>query len=486
MQTSTLFRRTVRAVLLLAALLFAGDAYAQESGGEGPGEGGDGTPGGGGGGGGGGRPGGQHWQLRDFGPLFWVPQAHPDWARQAQQWVPHMGCTADQPPEMTPDGVHQKGCRASYGGAGFEYRVWKHRDDRELAEDEFELATSFEHDDINVDLGTDPLIDGWHFPISGFPESQHCYLVEPEVDDKSIYSYWQGGWGGLQLTQHVGEWYQGRQYLPDVLGSSGGPAPIVYEGSNGVNASSAVTLFGFYDFDVQSRPPEPGVFTPGACVASAIYQKGRTGRGGTPERGRAEANAQRCLADSQPLVMRSNAELRCEPDLEHWEDDDRNTYMHDFRDLHLRFIDPFDDPECPEGFYCQPHTEDVLWWPPLSPAPYQVYYDGSYLGTARDVIKLLGVGRPSGAIMPTFPHNWRDECSQERSAVFGCGPWNELSTPDTELRRRAQVYVDDSHHTYGSRPLFRRFEVMIQMPGEDLADEGVRSYPQQWPSSKAT
>ena len=44
------------------------------------------------------------------------------------------------------------------------------------------------------------------------PESQRCYPAPPEV---SYGNHRQAGWGGLQVSQHLGEWYQGRQYLPD-------------------------------------------------------------------------------------------------------------------------------------------------------------------------------------------------------------------------------------------------------------------------------
>lgn len=85
----------------------------------------------------------------------------------------------------------------------------------------------------------------------------------------------------------------------------------------------------------------------------------------------------------------------------------------------------------------------------------------------------MGVSSP---ITPTFSHNWRDE-RREEPDVSECGPL------DTEPNRRAQNLVADSHHTFGSRPLYRRLEVMMQMPGEDVADTGDRDVPARWTAS---
>ena len=150
--------------------------------------------------------------------------------------------------------------------------------------------------------------------------------------------------------------------------------------------------------------------------------------------------------------MRANSELRCEPDLQFWED---HVYLHDFKEIIERHMDPDRSP-----------TRADDWWPTEDE-------EFTHKGVTRNVrafLQQVGLNPP---FQPRFPHNWEDECSDGN--VWGCGPLN--------TERLRQQDPNDGIRTFGSRPIVRRFEVAISMPGETVDDIGDRSIPEQWSSS---
>ena len=240
------------------------------------------------------------------------------------------------------------------------------------------------------------------------------------------------------MSQHLGEWYQGRQYLPDYRDG-------LVPGLSAADAGLAVTKFGYFDFDVSSRPENPREFEAGSCAAAAIYNMYMIGAGG-----RTEGEARACAADSVPLLMRANSELRCEPDLSLWTD---HPYAEDFKVVIERHMDPAVEPTRADG-----------WWP----RPDDEFIHGGVAYNIRQFLNRVGLPSP---IQPGFPHTWDDECGSGSEGLFGCGPGG------TEAERSGNA---DYRRSFGSRPLFRRFEVSISLPGETLGDEAERSIPEEW------
>ncbi|MCY4511246.1 MAG: hypothetical protein OXG35_30420, partial [Acidobacteria bacterium] len=377
--------------------------------------------------------------YRDSGPLFWLPEAHPNWPRLATMWLPNDSCSPDPYHTLLTD-VHDPSCSDPNSGLSYSWVIWQHRTDRDGAEKEFGTGSSFDHDDLNT-IGTSPEINPWHWRLSGMPESQRCFPAEAEIS----YHAKSGGWGGMQISQHVGEWYQGRLYLPEVMGGMAGlPA----------SGAESVTRFGFFDFDIYSRPELADLypvltFTPGSCAAVAAYDQYQIGAGG-PDQGTARA----CAAESVPLLMRGNTELRCEPDLSLWQD---HVYAEDFKEILERHMDPD-----------RPPTRENGWWPLAD----DTFTHDGVVYNIRAFLDRVGLENP---IQPGFPHNWDTECDLDPAGeVFGCGPG------DTESNRDSS---EEYRRTFGSRPIFRRMEVSIAMPGESVDDAGDRSIPQQWPAA---
>ena len=357
--------------------------------------------------------------FRTNGPLFWLPEAHANWPRLASMWLPVDACSGD-PYNPSGTDIQNQSCAWSY-------QIWGHRSSRGDAETEFGRGTSFDHDDLNT-RGTNTEMNPWHWRLSGLPESQRCMPAERDI---TTHQY-SGGWGGLQVSQHLGEWYQGNRYLPDMAGDLAG-----------------VVLYGYFDFDIFSRPADMTQWSVGECAAHAVYDQYHGGAGG-----RTEGDARQCAATSIPLIMRGNSELRCEPDLELWE---THVYAEDFKEVLERHMDPMEWPTRADG-----------WWP----RPGETFTHKGVVRDLRAFLRSVGMNPP---FQPQFPHNWREECqSDPAGAVFGCGP------EDTERNRLADPALQEG---FGSRPLFRRFEVMIAMPGEDIEDNSPRSIPDEWVSS---
>ena len=357
--------------------------------------------------------------FRTSGPLFWLPEAHPSWPRLASMWLPVDACSGD-PGAPSGSDIHNQSCPWSY-------RIWAHRGDRSGAELEFGRGSSFDHDDLNTSFGTNPEMNPWHWRLSGMPESQRCMPAEQDITTDR----YSGGWGGMQVTQHIGEWYQGSRYLPDMSGDLTG-----------------IVLYGYFDFDIYSRPADMTQWQEGECAAHAVYDQYHTGAGG-----QTEGDARQCAANSIPLIMRGNSELRCEPDLELWED---HVYLEDFKEILDRHQHPMEWPTQADG-----------WWP----RPGETF---THKGVVRDIRAFLRSVGMSPPFRPEFPHTWRDECSND--GLFNCGPGN------TERERLADPTFQEE---FGSRPLFRRFEVMISMPGEAEDDPSARGIPDEWVSSFA-
>ena len=353
--------------------------------------------------------------FRTNGPLFWLPEAHANWPRLASMWLPVDACSGD-PYNPSGTDVQNQSCAWSY-------RIWGHRSGRSDAETEFGRGTSFDHDDLNTSFGTNPEMNPWHWRLSGMPESQRCLPADRDI---TTHKY-SGGWGGLQVSQHIGEWYQGNRYLPDMAGDLAG-----------------VVLYGYFDFDVYSRPADMTQWQEGECAAHAVYDQYHTGAGG-----RTAGDARQCAATSIPLIMRGNSELRCEPDLELWE---THVYAEDFKEILERHMDPMEEPTRADG-----------WWP----RPGDTFTHEGVVRDLRAFLRSVGMNPP---FQPQFPHNWRDECRQS-GEVFDCGPG------DTERDRLADPQLQEE---YGSRPLMRRFELMIAMPGEGVDDTSPRGIPDEW------
>ena len=410
--------------------------------------------------------------FRDSGPLFWLPKAHANWPRLASMWLPNDACsttTVDRAGDTYRDpyrtvvlDVHNQSCPSPWS-----WKLWEHRETRSLAEREFALGSSFDHDDLDVHASE--RFRPWHWQVSGMPESQRCYPAPPEV---SYGNHRQAGWGGLQVSQHLGEWYQGRQYLPDY--QAGRVRANAAAGALPASGFAAyVTKYGYFDFDIYSRPAgaNPAAFseTGESCVASAVYNLYRTGAGG-----RESTEARACAAESLPLLMRTNTEMRCEPDLslyttaEHGD----HPYADDFRVIM--------DDEYREASVVP--TQPANWWPPPAPGPEDYFgYAATvdYRGSTYVIRSVLGEAGVSYPFEPKFPHNWDAECDEE-DAVLGCGPGS--TERDRRFGRRADEHPrkDDTRLVFGSRPLFRRMEVSISMPGETVDDTGTRSYPDAW------
>ena len=64
--------------------------------------------------------------------------------------------------------------------------------------------------------------------------------------------------------------------------------------------------------------------------------------------------------------------------------------------------------------------------------------------------------------------------------MLGCGPGSTERDRRTGERAQDHPREDDTPLVFGSRPLFRRLEVSIAMPGETVDDSGTRSYPDAW------
>ena len=378
------------------------------------------------------------WTLmRQSGPLFWMPEADDAWPRLSSLWLPADACGGDPYDTLTGD-WHNESCRDADAGVDWKWRIWAHRENRPDAVKEYATGSSFDHDDLNTASGTNPEVNPWHWRLTGMPESQRCFPAAKAVSWENAHG---SGWGGLQVSQHLGEWYQGRQYLPDLVGGK----------VDGLTGASWLP-YGFFDFDTFSRPADPtrhgSPNRAGTCAAVAVYDQFMAGAGGRTD----EAKA--CAAESMTLLMRTNSELRCEPDLEYWEDDDAY-YLTDFKAVMDRHIAEDQAPTKANG-----------WWPLPDAA---VTVDG----TAVNLRAFLSAAGADVPVQPVFPPDWADECGSGHDQVHGCGP------ADTEAKRAA-LDGDDGKKQWGSRPLFRRIELMVSMPGEDEDDSGARSRPASW------
>ena len=438
--------------------------------------------------------------YRDLGPLFWLPDHHENWPRLASEWLPRDACNpGDGDDERTSwvyatvhTDFHNESCPGPNGrgadGLPSRFVVWHHRKTRDKAVTEFSTGSSFDHSDLNdprLSGGTSRTINPWHWRLTSMPESQRCFPADRELAWQHAM---QPGWGGFQMQQHVGEWYQGQQYWPDYKANA---VP-------GIRASAAETArirFGTFDFDVYSRPGPVGDGSPrrlarptwntsdNACAAAAVYDQYATGAGGNTR-----GTPKRCASDAGALLMRANSELRCEPDLKFYDDreagstdpdDVGHPYLKDFKTIFDRYQRP--GPAAED----RPIQRDN-WWPPPPPSSddyfgYSPTFD--FRGEAIVIREFLGIG----PITPEFPANWDEECDVPTAALgnFGCGPGTDFDGENggrgelwTELKRRRHTPgSDQGRREWGARPLFRRFEVQITRPGETVNAQGPRSFP---------
>ena len=158
-----------------------------------------------------------------------------------------------------------------------------------------------------------------------------------------------------------------------------------------------------FDFDIYSRPAgeNPAAFpeTGESCVASAVYNLYRTGAGG-----RDSAEARSCAAESLPLLMRTNTEMRCEPDLslyttaEHGD----HPYADDFRVIM--------DDEYREASVVP--TQPANWWPPPAPGPEDYFGYAATVDYRGEHLRHPQRPRRGGCLVPL---------PAEVPAQLGCG-----------------------------------------------------------------
>ena len=444
-------------------------------------------------------PASAQFRLNDYkydGPLHWLPDDHDAWPRFASDWLPKDSCATasvsrlgfnyKDPYRTVVRDIHDQSCPG-----GWNYVLWRHRTTVADARDkEYGKGTSFDHNDLDPRSGQ--RFNVWHWELNGMPESQRCYPAGPEWTYGAKHHLGraaQPGYGGLQISQHLGEWHEGRQYLPDyfrgIVRANRRSAPQPRSA-----APLNVVRFGAYDFDVYSRPKSSQRVSNGfrfardgeSCAAVALYNLNRMGAGGRT------SEAEACAASSMVLLMRANSEMRCEPDLSLYESTQYGVhpYAKDFRDLLvLEYQDPPEEP-----------TRADHWFPPPMPGPdgffgYPAKIDHADLGeiVIRELLTWAGSTVP---FRPEFPHNWDNECSEERAITLGCGPSPGNRRPGidaftTEYERQRGVRADQhpqkdrTRLIFGSRPLFRRIEVAVSMPGESMEEHSTpRSFPETW------
>lgn len=181
------------------------------------------------------------WTLmRQSGPLFWMPEADAAWPRLSSLWLPADACSGDPYDTLTGD-WHNESCRDPDAGVDWKWRIWTHRENRPDAVKEYATGSSFDHDDLNTAAGTNPEVNPWHWRLTGMPESQRCFPAEKAVTWQAAHG---SGWGGLQVSQQIGEWYQGRQYLPDLAAGK----------VDGLSIASWMP-YGFFSTSIRTRGP---------------------------------------------------------------------------------------------------------------------------------------------------------------------------------------------------------------------------------------
>ena len=444
------------------------------------------------------------------GPMFWYPNDNTgDVPRRASKWVPFDWCDDTNAPSRTDH--HNDSCGTNEGSKT--RFIWEDADDSgnflesiRAARSEFERGTSFpnlfgeEGARLNAASGGQRrrAMDPWTWRVSRLPASERCWQAPMTATDTAA----EEGWGGLQLNQHMSEWWQGRYYLPllrTLYGDSG--------------AQQVVRDFGYFDFDVASRltygrdiswAEAQGEHYPiakqpiGACASAAIFNQRHAGGW----LGASSAGANRaCLADSVPIVWKTNSELRCEPDLERYE---TNPYAWDFK-CHFDgegvaadsgdstatcAADQFDAgtgretgvrnyaEAGRENYWWRLDDDDPDWFGPVNVAAWNAERTSAglpsltraeFMQHVRDSLtahRRLTDGR---WVRPEFPLDWDDECTSDPADVLeGCGPGTTESTrPD-----------DDE---WGSRPLFRRIETAAlwttesKNPNADIPDSWLNA-----------
>lgn len=222
----------------------------------------------------------------------------------------------------------------------------------EAVDDDWRIATSFP----TVDLD-----QAWVSTVSLAPPNSACdvqnelnpadpnagYMnVGPPHDDTTVVVVRtprtppEMGFAGLQMSLHVGEWWQGIRYR----GYYDNPATRLLHFAPGSPSSSYdPDIFGWFDVGMRDgsgtvrRPPinSAGVVSLiplGAvqwrlsgggrlhmpCVGIAMVQMhGHRGggMGGTAPTAPTDSNGAECWSHARPMVIRANSEVRCEPDL---------------------------------------------------------------------------------------------------------------------------------------------------------------------------
>ena len=233
---------------------------------------------------------------------------------------------------------------ANDGSYSRHHDVW-HMSYFEALNDDWTVATSF------------PTIPGevvWVSDVSGAPENSACDVQNgtelvnvgpPYPEDGNPIPRTArtpsgvGGFAGLQISMHIGEWWQGMQYRGYYDN-----AAARAEHFSGSSAAYDPDVFGWFDVRMKDgagtvqRPPlydgghsvmwiNPlyshwqlwggGGFTM-PCLGISMVQMHGVNRGGgekvwppTP----VGADGGECWSNARPLVLRANSEARCEPNL---------------------------------------------------------------------------------------------------------------------------------------------------------------------------
>ena len=278
--------------------------------------------------------------------------------------------------------------------------------------------------------------DAWVSDVSGAPPNSACDLqngtvrinVGPPHDDMNVPEVRTvrtpngvGGFAGLQVSMHIGEWWQGmkyRGYYDDATARA--------EHFSGDRSSWNPLVFGWFDVRMKdgsgAMVPPPlydgghsvmwiapaasqwqlhggGGFAMPCLGISMVQMHGVEdgGRGGVWPPVPVGADGGECWSSARALVLRANSEARCEPNLEE---------RYDYTD---RFWDLFD---------AAPARPAPVWLgggdlPPAFPLD----YDGPHLMARRGEVAVFTVSELAQTVAPPVP--WAPVTYPGRGAAQG-------------------------------------------------------------------
>ena len=257
----------------------------------------------------------------------------------------------------------------------------------EALHDDWGVATSF------------PTVPGdvvWVSQVSGAPPNSACdnlnsteyTTVGPPHDDSSVQAVrtvrtpGSGGFAGLQMSMHIGEWWQGLKYRGYYDDPTARPRHF-----GGSRSGYDPALFGWFDVRMRDgsgtvlRPPlydgghsvtwiNPvfsqwrlsggGGFAMPCLGMSMVQMHGVDGAssGGAFPPAPVGADGGECWSNARPFVLRANSEARCEPNLEE---------RYDYTDRFWAMFDATPPEYCPVTFVSFPPPPPQPSQPPLPP-----------------------------------------------------------------------------------------------------------------------